>query len=1167
MATKTINLKMVIDRSDKPQAKELRQALWTTHEELNKAVAEIERILLLCRGRSYFISGKDKDGKDVDIEVKAGTVQKQALDLARSVQKKNGKANTGSDDEILKALQQLYEALVPSVLLDKKGEPLKGDSQSVGNSFARPLMRPDPNDGPFPDIAQKVLVPTPLWIREITSNSYDACNPNHGKYKIEDSESEYYFEVDPEKANQWAHGEGARYIDQMDHVSGAKNAWLKKYKDGKHSEWPMLLAKNQFEIKHDVRIFIREQLWRELGLLPLFPPIFKDFKWNSLAVRLAVAHLLTWESWNHRCRKEYNELSVKVNEKQNIISGLNTAIIAKIRSYESERQKALKKHSLSTDNREFKINPRMLRAFNRVKEVWSKNNCLTQEAREDALAAIQTELRGKFGDPDFYLWLAKDENITVWQNDDNPLYEVAQLNALSRLLAQKKQQSLYTQPDAIKHPKWAQFEPPCGTNLKNYELIQNSTQLSIKLPLLCKTADGICEKEFTIRLAASGQIHQPEIVTGDQSKLTFFYADEQYAADLGGSDILFDRAFLENRELPNIQDGNIGSVWFKLVLTVEPKAPAGWIDDNGRLKNIPEISHFKSGLLNKRHKDSIEAGLRVLSVDLGVRTFASCSVFELVKGKPQKGLHWCADKDKDLWAKHERSFTLTMPGDDISAKSQEARYKAYEEMSEIKQGKNFIRNLLRISMLDDIEKRTKEFNLLCSGKDKFTGKDLAYKLSNEETVELQNYLQKPLEVWQHKVKMCFDKYEKKVSNAVSKWRKETKSKKRHRLYEMGKSYWGIEYLEGVRDFLKGWSTHAREYGKITRWNREGQGTFANSLLSHINNKKEDRIKTGADLIIQSARGKVYNKKEKKWQDRFQPCRLVLFEDLAMYRFRTDRPRRENSQLMRWSHRAIIDEVKQQAAIYGVHVETTGAGFSSKFYAKNGCPGIRVKKLTKADIDYINKNERIKKHLIDEGFAGESLKEGCFIPWQGGEFFASFSDKGKLEIIHADINAAQNLQRRFWTRFADIFRVPVKQIDVNGNQWIPQGNGERLKGGLSIITNSNGMVIFEKDGDGFKAQKRVGRKPKADAAEDAGGLDEFAEKLIELDVDLENEEAKGHAVFFRDASGIVLNKDCFYMSKSDSEPHKGFWSRVYKAIAPALKERNRKYLEKNESTPF
>lgn len=1165
MATKTINLKMILNRSESAEAKELRQALWTTHEAVNKAVAEIERVLLLCRGRSYWVREKDKEGKDVEREVKAEAVRKEALELARNVQHKNGKSSMGSDDEIISALQQLYEALVPSVLLDKKGEPLKGDSQSVGNSFARPLMRPDPKVGPFPDVAQKALNAMPLWIHII---SRDNCEPqknrNHAKFKIKNTEIEYCFEIDPVQAKDWIAGEGAAYINRMDHVSGAKNAWLKKIKEEKHDEWPMLLAENYFEMQHDVRILIRNRLWGELKLLPLFSPYFEDFKWNGLAVRLAVAHLLTWESWNHRCRKEYEKLSEKVREKEDAVAQIDSGIRQKIEAYQHQRQEELKKNSLATDEREFKINPRMLRALDRVIETWKK--CSTQPMREEALAKLQTDLQGKFGDPDFYLWLAEEVNKDLWQHEENPLYEVAQLNAFKRLLAKRKRQSLYTVPDAIKHPKWAQFEAPGGTNLKNYQIEVNKGDLSLTLPLICRTPEGRSEKEFKIPLAPSGQILQPEIKSGEEGKLTFIYADERYIAGLGGSDILFDRSFLEHRTLDKIHEGNIGSVWFKLVLDIEPKAPEGWINAQGKLSPLAAINHFKSGLLNKKHKEVIEPGLRVLSVDLGVRTFASCSVFELVKGKPAKGLCWLADKDKDLWAKHERSFTLTMPGDDISTQAQAARRKAYDELAALRQGKNFIRSLLALSVIEDVEKRTKQFTMLGSGKEKFTGRETAFKLSNEDIAALTPFLQKPLPVWQAQVKMIFDRYEKIVSDAVSEWRNRTRPKDRDREYEMGKSYWGIEYLEKVRDFLKGWSTHAREYGKINRWDRETLGTFASDLLEHINNKKEDRIKTGTDLIIQAARGKVYNKKTHKWEDKFEPCRLILFEDLKMYRFKTDRPKWENSQLMRWSHREIQKEAGQQAAIYGIHIDTTGAGFSSKFYAKNGCPGVRAKKLTRADLDYINSNKSVRTRLAEEGFHNSLLKEGTVVPWPGGEFFASLNDKGNLEIIHADINAAQNLQRRIWTRYADTWRVPVKQINSDGSQWIAQYDSKRIRGGLSLFVENQGFAKFIQtpDGSGFIPEalaeslwkKLSGQTVAKSEEEKESGFDQVEEYLEAAGATTDDDEGKGKEVFFRDASGMILNKDRFY-------PSKEFWGRVHQTINKALKDR----MENHEPNPF
>ena len=51
MATRSVNLKLVLRRSQ--EGKELRECLWLTHSVVNSAVADIEKLLLLCRGRAY----------------------------------------------------------------------------------------------------------------------------------------------------------------------------------------------------------------------------------------------------------------------------------------------------------------------------------------------------------------------------------------------------------------------------------------------------------------------------------------------------------------------------------------------------------------------------------------------------------------------------------------------------------------------------------------------------------------------------------------------------------------------------------------------------------------------------------------------------------------------------------------------------------------------------------------------------------------------------------------------------------------------------------------------------------------------------------------------------------------------------------------------------------
>jgi len=46
MAIRSINLKLILDRGENGAA--VRQRLWLTHEVVNQAVAELERVLLLC---------------------------------------------------------------------------------------------------------------------------------------------------------------------------------------------------------------------------------------------------------------------------------------------------------------------------------------------------------------------------------------------------------------------------------------------------------------------------------------------------------------------------------------------------------------------------------------------------------------------------------------------------------------------------------------------------------------------------------------------------------------------------------------------------------------------------------------------------------------------------------------------------------------------------------------------------------------------------------------------------------------------------------------------------------------------------------------------------------------------------------------------------------------
>lgn len=279
---------------------------------------------------------------------------------------------------------------------------------------------------------------------------------------------------------------------------------------------------------------------------------------------------------------------------------------------------------------------------------------------------------------------------------------------------------------------------------------------------------------------------------------------------------------------------------------------------------------------------------------------------------------------------------------------------------------------------------------------------------------------------------------------------------------------------------------------------------------------------------------------------------MVFEDLARYRFRTDRPRRENSQLMRWSHRELIKTVAMQAEIYGITAETIGAGFTSRFHSATGAPGFRMRRITKADVE----SPRMSK-LISE--VAERLKcppgvivPGVRLPWEGGEEFCTLNGEHEPICVHADVNAAQNLQRRFWTRHRDAFRISALEVhDGTQTAWYPDRLGSRLQGALVELVggSGHGRLRLSPDGDGFelqRCQKSEWQRATGQQAttSDEEALDDVGE-IIENALEVEESalERGGKAVFFRDSSGLVLRSDRWYESKE-------FWSRVSRTLASA-----------------
>ncbi len=1189
MPIRTINLKMILGSKD--ETKELRQALWATHKQINSAVAEIERVLLLCRGKSYWMV----DEKGDEVQIPESQVVQDALVMAREAQRRNGKEGIGSDKEILSNLRMLYEQVVPSCRLDENENPIKGNAQSIGSSYAGPLFdfdtcsikknKTEDESGPFSELVSKKLEELPGWITEIQRDVFNKKNLSHFKFK-ESNNVESFYSVNIEQANDWYQ---SKPIQNMlsENKAFNKDGWKKKkFRDD--DTWVVDFAEKQLDLikgpKEGPKIKIRETLWKKNGLLPIGKLFFDKDKvsnlWNRLAARLAVAHLLSWESWNHNTKKEYDkavDYRNKLNEKH---SGFEEKFTA-LRQYEAERHAKLHEVALADDDKPFKIGIRAIRAWDRVREEWNKNDC-DEAGRRQVLKDLQTKLRRKFGDSDLFLWLASSGREHLWKETD-ALTPLVKCNEAARFLERKKKYSLMTFADARKHPRWAMYEAPGGTNLRKYEIKNTKAGIEIKIPLLVQGhgQETWEEKSFSVRLASNGQFLDLQIEDGEKKKKVLKYrsAHQDFQGIAGGAELLFDRSYMENdQRTENSLRRKPGPVWFKLTLDVKSQAPEAWLNNKGKIVTPPEVHHFKTALANKsKHIDKLMPGLRVLSVDLGLRNFASCSVFELVQGKPQKGLCFPAADGRDendpnkFWAKHERSFQLTLPGEIPNKKELAAREKINKELHSLKSDIGRLKSLLHLGVEEEDSKRDELISKLLESCNDEVGDSALNK--SMFTGLGDSKFKSTSELWRMHCQEYYKQAEQRISQKFSDWRKRTRPKssswddwRKRRDYNGGKSIWMLDHLDKIRKLILNWNFRAREYGKINRQNKKQFGTVASGLLHHINQLKKDRIKSGTDLIIQAARGFIPVKEGKGWVKKYEPCRLVLFEDLARYRFRVDRPRWENSQLMKWSHRGIIGEAIMQAELYDIVIETTAAGFSSRFLAGTGAPGVRCRYLMPDDFEsdlpkayVVNELEWLlgntKNKEIDEKQQGlaKKIQPGILVPWSGGELFASIKQGGGLHFIHADINAAQNLQRRFWGRCGEAFRIVCKKTNHNGaDVWeLEKKPGVRLLGALQQLAYGDGDFYLVSDADPKSTNRGYRMKPfekrkkfKGDKEEITTPEDELEEQFSESDVDFYSDRE----VFFRDPSNVVLPpSECWI-------PSKEFWSTVKCRVWRAMSQR-------------
>jgi hypothetical protein len=399
----------------------------------------------------------------------------------------------------------------------------------------------------------------------------------------------------------------------------------------------------------------------------------------------------------------------------------------------------------------------------------------------------------------------------------------------------------------------------------------------------------------------------------------------------------------------------------------------------------------------------------------------------------------------------------------------------------------------------------------------------------------------------------------------------------------------LNFLDDVKNFVRRWSCRPRWPGDVRRVPENAK--FDRCDTEHLDNLREHRAKlishadvaqtlgfeqdlrrglwrfkaqSGELLWQRPERGHFYRRKGEDLvqcptpsgiseedarhpHPAFDKAHVLVYEDLTRYRMSSDRPKKENAGLARWSHRRILEFSLHVGELFGVPIATVDARFSSRFCSHCGAPGCRASRF---DPDRLRSRwmQRVRassdirdaalKKIANE--MDEKLKADASAynrqesrPWvllDGGTHFVCANSACALHAqpFNADENAAANIGLRFLGGFEGI------RVTINGTGAVTKPVGYI----------SPGIVLKPNDSDGIPFWIAVAGEAGQSRKKSAGKRD----APMTADSEEGEEEMGGEKCLFRDPSGKFLCAERWYSGKD-------FWTQVAAACAKGIHAAN------------
>jgi len=250
------------------------------------------------------------------------------------------------------------------------------------------------------------------------------------------------------------------------------------------------------------------------------------------------------------------------------------------------------------------------------------------------------------------------------------------------------------------------------------------------------------------------------------------------------------------------------------------------------------------------------------------------------------------------------------------------------------------------------------------------------------------------------------------------------------------------------------------------------------LLERSNRIREQRVDQAAHLILAEALGMElkspeevkdkkmrkaevdlhgeYKRRKDKSGKEYPRCSVIVLENLERYKMSQERTRSENSRLMQWAHRAIIEKLEDMCRPFGITLMLVDPAFSSHFDSRTGLPGVRVNEVPR---DFEQKypyakwvNDKTKsggetqlakdiKKLAAQFEAHKDYNGKLVLAVEGGtDFVPVLAPLGGKDTFNADIGAAGNIGLRAiadpqrWDIFPRLRTKKISETEVRVTNW-------------------------------------------------------------------------------------------------------------------------------------